>query len=300
MVSEILREPDRVHAVLLAGQEGSGAQSLAHLLAKGWLCKSSESRPCGECGPCKSMAAGSCVDFQLIEPTGASRNILIRAIVPVKPDSDDAKTIPISQFFRTRPLVAERKVVTIQDADRLNARAFNALLKILEEPPSYAKLILTTDSISRIAPTILSRCLVLICDLPSQDEIQQTFGDLSEAERLFGEGAPERIATIRQHCELYDQILSQCESLKFAQAGSALKCAEEFRSLGEQLGEAMNIGNRQGNAEVLRIMGIWWSRYGTGRDRGLDWIAEAHRYVIGNANAPAVFDALFTRLLTLD
>ncbi len=295
-VRKILDDPEVIHAVMLAGQEGSGAMTLAKILAQGWMCIGTDSKPCQECSVCRSMAQGKAVDLVHIEPMGLSRNILVKQMVEIR-DDDPPPNIPVSVFFRTRPLLAARKVVLIQDADRLGPRAFNSLLKILEEPPAFAKLILTTDSVSQIAPTILSRCLTLVCNLPDPDEIREVFGELSDMETLFSEGTPERVTRMREHAELYNEIYTAFEGLPQTSRVEALRVSEDFRALGDKIGETLKIGKRQGNAEILRLLGIWWAVRGAGRGRGLELIAESHRYIIGNGSSPVVLDALFTRLL---
>ena len=287
-VRKILDDPEVIHAVMLAGQEGSGAMTLAKILAQGWMCTGTGSKPCQECSVCRSMSQGKAVDFVHIEPMGLSRNILVKQIVDIQDGVEPSPNIPVSVFFRTRPLLAARKVVLIQDADRLGSRAFNSLLKILEEPPAFAKLILTTDSVSQIAPTILSRCLTLVCNLPDPAEIREVFGELSEMEALFSEGTPERVARMREHAELYSEIYSAFERLPRTSRAEALRVSEDFRALGDKLGETLKIGKRQGNAEILRLLGIWWAARGAGRGSGLELIAESHRYIIGNGSSSVV------------
>lgn len=294
VIKGILRDPDRTHAVLLAGHEGSEVMHFAQQLAKGWLCPSA-TPPCGECQACRSLESGTCVDFQMIEPTGASRNILLGAIVPL--DGEDPETIPLSQFLRTSPLASRRKVVIIKDADRMNSRACNALLKMLEEPTKFGKFILTTGSVSRLPTTIVSRCMSILCPLPDQATLNERFGHLSEVECLFGEGALERVALIREQSESFEQLERTFGDLKSSPRGAALKCAEQLRSHGESLGEKLGVGTRQGNAEVLRALGRWWLSQETPDSGELASIAESHRAVLGNGSAPAIFDALVTYLM---
>ncbi|MBL8060188.1 MAG: hypothetical protein JNK63_05680 [Chthonomonas sp.] len=295
VTKRVLREPDRTHAVLFVGHEGSGVLRQAREVAKGWLCTGAEP-PCDACPSCRSFDAGTCVDFQAIEPTGASRNILLKVIVPVENEEPPA-TIPLSLFFRTSPLMAKRKVVLIQNADRLNERASSALLKMLEEPPSFGKFILTTGSVSRMPSTILSRCTSIVCSMPSTEELSEEFGELSGAESLFGEGAPERLRLVRENSALFEDMSLAFSQFNSEPIGAALRIAEQLRSLGEALGEKLGSGNRQGNAEVLRALGRWWITNGVPHPEALACIAESHRAILGNGGAPAIFDALVTRLM---
>ena len=291
----VLRDPDRIHAVLFVGHEGSDVLRSARATAKGWLC-TGEVPPCNDCSACRSFDAGTCVDFQIIEPTGASRNILLKTIVSVDAE-DPSSTIPLSLFFRTSPLMARRKVVIIQDADRLNLRASSALLKMLEEPPHFAKFILTTSSVSRVPATILSRCTSILCPMPDSEELHQQFGAISEVEAIFGEGAPERLLFVREQRELFSRLMETFSQFNSRPIGAALKIAEQLRGHGEELGEKLQSGSRQGNAEVLRALGRWWITNGAPDPEALASIAESHRAILGNGSAPAIFDALATRLM---
>ncbi len=291
---KVLESRDSVHAVLFAGQQGSGAERLAKLLAQGWMCLDPTSWPCGSCAVCAAMGRGTAVDYLEIEPLGASRLITIKQFRDV-PSDRAPETIPLLSFFRTRPLQAMRKVVWIRDADRMNETASNTLLKTLEEPPDHAKLVLTTDSVSRLAPTVLSRCLLIHCEL---QDISEMAGNLHPAEAAFGEGAPDRIDHIRTHIIAYERILATCQALEGVTPGRALRCSEDFRHLGEHLGESAKMGTRAGNAEVLRCLGLWWEQNRADQPRGLQQIAESHRLILGNVNSGVVFDALFASLLT--
>lgn len=294
VIEGILRDPDRTHAVLLAGHEGSDVMHSARQLAQGWLC-SSPNPPCGECQACRSFESATCVDFQMIEPTGASRNILLGAIVSL--GGEDPETIPLAQFFRTSPLASRRKVVIIKDADRMNPRAGNALLKMLEEPPKFGKFILTTGSVSRLSTTIVSRCMSILCPLPDKATLDERFGDLSELESLLGEGALERVALVREQAVSFEELGKTFSDLRSSPRGAALKFAEQLRSHGETLGEKLGVGTRQGNAEVLRALGRWWLSQDAPDSSELATIAESHRAILGNGSAPAIFDALVTYLM---
>ena len=283
-----------VHAVLLYGAPGSGKSTVADALAKAWLCLEEGGGACGACRACLAFDRGACADFQRVEPQPPSRIIRLGAIVPRK---DDGVGVPLQTFFRTPPVQARRRVVVIESCDRMNADAANALLKTLEEPHEFVRLVLTTDSIAQVLPTILSRCVAVACELPSPAELEAALGPITEAERLVSEGSPGRIAAGRGDPDAVEAIASFSRRLGKREPGDALAASDSLRSYCDALADAKKCGVRQGCADGLEQLGACV--------RGLyperaDWaaaIAEAHRRILGNASPGFVFDALMVTLL---
>lgn len=150
-------------AYLLFGEPGIGKRALAVIWARLLQCESpigdpASREPCGTCRSCRQHAAGSHPDWFVLEP-------------------EDTSVVSIDQVRRLqeslpyRPLTSEKRIVLIPDADRLNVGASNALLKLLEEPPSHAVFILVTTQRDRLLPTILSRCQAVRCTPPSPDAV---------------------------------------------------------------------------------------------------------------------------------
>jgi DNA polymerase-3 subunit gamma/tau len=134
------------HAYLFCGTRGTGKTSMARILAKALNCdtsKAATSEPCLECISCKAIARGE--DMDVIEIDAASN----RGIDNVR------EIIANAQY---RPARARFKVYIIDEVHGLSKDAFNALLKVLEEPPSHVKFILATTEPEKVLPTILSRC----------------------------------------------------------------------------------------------------------------------------------------------
>ncbi len=136
---------DRVgHAYLFCGTRGTGKTSVAKILAKAVNCENPvDGSPCGECEMCKEIATGN--SMNVIEIDAASNN----GVDNVREIIDEVSYSPTK---------GKRKVYIIDEVHMLSAGAFNALLKTLEEPPSYVMFILATTEVHKIPITILSRC----------------------------------------------------------------------------------------------------------------------------------------------
>lgn len=132
------------HAYLFAGPRGTGKTTFARLLAKGLNCAQGPTgSPCGSCYQCERIANGYSVD--VIEIDGASN----RGIDEIR---------ELRERVRFAPVEARTKVYIIDEVHMLTNEAFNALLKVLEEPPAHVIFIFATTEAHKIPPTILSRC----------------------------------------------------------------------------------------------------------------------------------------------
>ena len=136
---------DRIgHAYLFCGTRGTGKTSIAKLFAKSVNCEHPvDGSPCGECASCKAIAEGR--SMNVIEIDAASNNGV-----------DNIREIVNEVAYS--PTEGKYRVYIIDEVHMLSAGAFNALLKTLEEPPSYVIFILATTEANKIPVTILSRC----------------------------------------------------------------------------------------------------------------------------------------------
>lgn len=136
---------DRVgHAYLFCGTRGTGKTTIAKLFAKTVNCENpKDGNPCGECASCKAIAAGA--SMSVIEIDAASNNGV-----------DNIREIIEEVSFP--PADGKYKIYIIDEVHMLSIGAFNALLKTLEEPPSYCIFILATTDPQKVPITILSRC----------------------------------------------------------------------------------------------------------------------------------------------
>ena len=162
---------DRIgHAYLFCGTRGTGKTTVAKIFAKAVNCEHPvDGSPCGECAICKAIADGS--SMNVIEIDAASNNGV-----------DNIRQIREEVTYR--PTEGKYKVYIIDEVHMLSAGAFNALLKTLEEPPSYVIFILATTEAHKIPITILSRCQRYDFHRISIDTIAGRLMDLMEEEKV--------------------------------------------------------------------------------------------------------------------
>ncbi|HKM34638.1 MAG TPA: DNA polymerase III subunit gamma/tau [Lachnospiraceae bacterium] len=158
------------HAYLFTGTRGTGKTTIAKIFARSVNCVNPvEGSPCGECAACKTIASGASMD--VIEIDAASNNGVdnIREIV---------------EEVSYSPAEGKYKVYIIDEVHMLSIGAFNALLKTLEEPPSYVIFILATTEVNKIPITILSRCQRYDFKRISIDTIANRMRDLMDTEKV--------------------------------------------------------------------------------------------------------------------
>ena len=162
---------DRIgHAYLFCGTRGTGKTTIAKIFAKAVNCEHPvDGSPCGQCPTCQSIAAGS--SMNVIEIDAASNNGV-----------DNIRQI--REEVEYRPTEGKYKVYIIDEVHMLSIGAFNALLKTLEEPPSYVIFILATTEVHKIPITIMSRCQRYDFRRISIDTIASRLGELMEAEHI--------------------------------------------------------------------------------------------------------------------
>ncbi|MDR1018890.1 MAG: DNA polymerase III subunit delta' [Lachnospiraceae bacterium] len=137
------------HAYIMYGEKGSGKKMLANLFANTLLCEKGLEDPCNDCGACKQIEAGTHPD--LIYVTHEKEASI--GVEDIRRQIGDTVDI--------RPYQGKYKIYIMDNAQIMTTEAQNALLKILEEPPSYVVIMLLTDNVDALLSTITSRCVML-------------------------------------------------------------------------------------------------------------------------------------------
>lgn len=148
-----------LHSYMFIGEQGIGKQMVAKQFAKKILCQEYENQECNNCKSCIEFNGGNNPDFIFIEP--------------------DGKVLKIEQIremqnkILEKPIISNKKVYIINNADLMTKEAQNCLLKTLEEPPEYIVIILIVSNENKMLTTIKSRCMKIHFEKIDDDEIRK-------------------------------------------------------------------------------------------------------------------------------
>lgn len=148
------------HAYIFNGEKGSGKKLLADVFAKTLQCESKESIPCDKCKSCMQMDSANQPDVIYVTHEKVSIGV------------DDVR-IQVNNDIDIKPYSSPYKIYIIDEADKMTEQAQNAILKTIEEPPIYAVIILLTNNINNLLPTIKSRCVILNLKTVNTDTIKK-------------------------------------------------------------------------------------------------------------------------------
>jgi DNA polymerase-3 subunit delta' len=206
-------ESDHVsHAYILTGETGMGRKSLANAFSMTLLCERGKSDPCMECHACKQVMTNNHPDLIFVthEKTGSI-------------GVDDIRG-QINDTIMIRPYSSYYKIYIVDEAEKMTVQAQNALLKTIEEPPSYAIIMLLTTNQEAFLPTILSRCVQLKLK-PQTDAVVKSYlmgslgikesrADIYAAFARGNLGRAIHLASSEEFQLLYSELLHMLKHLK--------------------------------------------------------------------------------------
>jgi len=241
------------HAYLFTGSRGTGKTTSAKILAKAVNCENpQDGNPCNCCSACRAIDSGACMD--VLEIDAASNN----GVDNVRDLRDDAIYTPSQVKMR---------VYIIDEVHMLSISAFNALLKIIEEPPKHLLFILATTELHKVPATILSRCQRFSFRRISQEDIAARLQYVAYEENIDLDASAARILARLADGGMRDglSLLDQCAS---ATEGE-LNADKVYACLGiagiHECGKLMERIAQQDSAGTLEILN---RLYANGKDLG--------------------------------
>jgi len=226
------------HAYLFAGDPGSGKKFLATTFAAALECEGEGERPCMKCRSCRKALSRNHPDISLL--------------VPEKPDVISVGEIrELTAQAAVKPYEGKYKIFIINDAEKMNQQAQNALLKTLEEPPAYMVLMLLANRPEQLLPTIASRCVRLDVETVPDDEIKAYLmgemdmtGDEADVAAAFAQGNVGRAKAIAEDgsfAEMAKGTVAVVSAAKEYTVKQMLDAAEELAPDKESLRSLFNV-----------------------------------------------------------
>ena len=223
------------HSYMFIGTSGIGKKMIAKEFAKMILCQGQQ-KYCNKCKSCIEFDSNNNPDFQLIEPEGVSLKI------------DQIRQV--QKKIIEAPIISEKKVYIIDDADLMTTEAQNCLLKTLEEPPEFVTIILIGSRENNFLSTIKSRCTIIKFQDIENEKIKQylsqNYGisDISENMLEVFSGSIGKAEQLKSKQELYNNIIEIIENIKILDIIDILKKADIiYKSQDEknEILEGMNV-----------------------------------------------------------
>ena len=203
-LTKIIEEKKILHSYMFVGIEGIGKQMIAKKFAQMILCTNGGRKGCNTCKSCIEFTSNNNPDFLYIEPDG--NNIKIEQIRYLQ------------RKIQEKPIISNRKVYIINDAELMTKEAQNCLLKTLEEPPEYVIIILIVSNESKLLNTVKSRCVKIEFSKLSNEEInnyllENGLDKLSDAMLEQCNGSLKAALTIGDKVQEYQSIEKIINSL---------------------------------------------------------------------------------------
>lgn len=205
------------HSYMFLGTSGIGKKMIAKEFAKMILCQG-EQKYCNHCKSCIEFDSNNNPDFQLIEPDGASLKI--------------EQIRQMQKKIIEAPIISNKKVYIIDDADLMTTEAQNCLLKTLEEPPEFVTIFLIGSKENNFLSTIKSRCTIIKFQDIENESIKQylaqNYGisDVSENMLDIFAGSIGKAESLKDKQELYNNIIEIIEKIRTLDLIDILKKAD--------------------------------------------------------------------------
>jgi DNA polymerase-3 subunit delta' len=255
------------HAYMFVGPGGVGRATTAQALFAAMNCaEPTPEGPCGHCGPCHRLAAGTHEDFLVVAPPSQAR-------------SSQIKVEAVREAIRATgfaPFGGGKRLILIKQAEHLNPASANALLKTLEEPPPNNILVLTVSDAKELLPTLVSRCRkVNFLPLTAEEiaaELVRRGQDETDARLKSGLAG----GSLGRALEMDTEALRRDLARLIDQLGAGGQALEDWGFAEELVGAHRGSGgiDREGISQALDLLALYFrdaAVSAAGRD-GLTWL----------------------------
>lgn len=197
-LNKIVNSNNTVNSYMFEGIEGIGKWGFAKEFAKMLLCTGENKTNCNDCKSCIEFNNDNNPDFMQIKPDGKAIKI--------------EQIRQMQEKILEKPIVSDKKIYIIDDADLMTKEAQNCLLKTLEEPPKYAIIILVLSNESKILNTVKSRCMRIFFEKIKGEELKkyslEKFGENVITESMIenASGSIKKLIKIKDNFEEYDSL----------------------------------------------------------------------------------------------
>ena len=218
------------HSYMFVGIEGIGKQIIAKEFARIVLCTNEQEKGCHQCKSCIEFMSHNHPDFLYLEPDGNSIKI--------------EQIRYLQRKIQEKPIISDRKVYIINDADKMTTESQNCLLKTLEEPPEYSTIILVGSNENAFLNTIKSRCMKIAFQPIESKYIKQymeeTYGMTNISQNMLEafQGSIGKAILLKDKKEQYESIENMIEKLDKTDITELIKLGETLYQSKEEI---MNI-----------------------------------------------------------
>lgn len=259
------------NSYIFSGIEGIGKRQFAREFAKNIMCL--QGGDCKDtCESCKKFEEKSNPNYEEINSNEYKKDIIT---------IDQIREKIVNKAYE-KPIISNKKIYVINDADKMNEPAQNALLKTLEEPPQYVVIILIVSNDNAILPTIKSRCVIVKFNSLTNDEIKKIIGNVSDEELEILNGSLKGYSKIEEKVVQYKEIKKIIERLKNDQLIDVLNNSD---ILYQGKDEAINL---------LNYMNIYLFKENLFDE--IKYVEEAKKKILYNNNYEMTIDNLLMKM----
>ena len=231
---DVIKSNNISHSYLFLGTEGIGKRLFAREFAKAVLCLGeTDDKPCGKCSSCIKFDGQNNPDYKEVEPDGNSIKI--------------AQIREMQERIYEKPIASNKKVMIINESDKMTEEAQNALLKTLEEPPEYAVIILVATNENKLLNTIKSRCLKIGFSNIPEEQIKKYIANNkiieNQSENIIKicDGSIGKLEKIAENVELYQAVENSMNMLLGGSIKNMVSMFKNFEVLYDNKDEIMGL-----------------------------------------------------------